>query len=756
MTSPLITYIDQAKNAYKSRLAEDMYKALAEAKNILQEAGQSSTIIEAEVQAAYIRLWMLYHDWQKTGETHGLLKQHLTELEVLEQAEAEDYLRLTCLTDCTLEDFEKILLLHPENQQLILDLGKYYLSQKHYEKAIICFQQVRRHWIGNHLALTYLYLCQHQWLNSTFGTDLAGIDEENLEKVLTIAHDMTDGKLCLELLEKFSGTSKVSESSKLAYKAIGLSWLDQWKEASEVWNALPEEIELPIEGVLAYAEYCNLSGQYSKTITLLTSWTDKYQQQSPEACTLEELLVLWQSDDSITMYQQLQVYVLLGKALLQTGKPEDAIQISDKALELKADDPVALQEAAKIHFAAGDFEKAIDLMKRARRHGLQEKFFLSAMADFYFQSKNWGSTKAVLEEYHKRELPTPQTLYLGGVANYHLGNFQDAYNLLSQCISSNTSYRAGALYYRILLLRAHHKFNEAVADITQLLPYYSKESADYWHIMLLMGDMAYQLGDYDHAYAYLVNVHLRVPLKNPHRLYLQMLIHKGHGRGQKVPADIEKLSESTLIEPAKDATDFVHNANVYQQVGRLIDASEAFEKAAENGYLPEMHYEKAFYAAFKAEAYDRSITLYEKIITCNPGRFDKNLYANYAFALFKTGDYHRTIEAYKIMLYTYPAISGDDDTIMKWGRVITEAYYLVGNYDEAIRHAGIMLSKMTAPDGWYMKLLQKIAEEREDGDDYSRYGLLQSIAFSNQKLDEKEEFNMKTLKVKLIHKIDDV
>lgn len=711
MTSPLSPCIDQAKKAYKSRLAEDMYTALTEAGNILQEAGQHSTPIDAGAHATCIRLWMLYHDWQKTGKIYDLLKQHLTELEALGQVKAEDYLHLTRLRECTLEDFEKIIPLYPENQQLIIDLGKYYLHQKHDEKAIICFRQARRQWTGSHLALAHLYQCQHQWLMSNFGTDLAAINEDNLEQVLAIARDMKDGKLCLELLEKYGGTGKISETAKLTCKAMAYAWLEQWEEASGIWNDLPEGAELSFEGVLAHAEYCNLSKQYSKTIAALNDWVDKYQLPSLDALDLEELLALWQSDDSITLYQQLQVYILLSKALLQTGQHEEAIQISEKALELKADDPVALQEAAKTYFATGNFEKAIELMKKARRNGLQEKLFLSTMADFYFQHQDWGSAKAVLEEYHKREIPTPQTLYLAGVANYHLGNFQEAYHLLSQCIADNHGYRAGALYYRILLLRAHHKFSEAVADIRQLLPYYSNDSTDYWYIMLLMGDMAYQLGDYDHAYEYLINVHLRVPLKNPHRLYLQMLIHQGYGRGQEVAVDIEKLSESTLIEPAKEATDFVHNAHVYQQLGRLKEASELFETAAEAGYLPEMHYKRAFNVAFEAEDYDHMVTLYGKIETCNPGIFDQNIYSKYAFALFKTGDYHRTIESYKTMLYTYPSVSAKDDIIMKWGRVITEAYYLAGNHDEAIRHACIMLSKMKTPDTWYTELLQKIAEE---------------------------------------------
>ena len=708
MTSSFNTCIDQAKNAYKSRLAEDMHAALVEAKDILKQAEQDSEPIEAKEQATYIRLWMLYHVRQKTKEIYSIVKQHLTELEDLGLATADDYLQLTRLVDCQLEDLEKIIPLYPENHQLILDLGKYYLHQKDFENAILCFRQVLKCCAGHHLALSWLYQSQQQWLISHCGADLSGFNEANPDKVLAMVHDMADSKLYLELLEKYKGITQATEPKHQIYAATAYARMGQWEEASKLWNALPEDVDLPVDGVLIRAEYYNLSRQYSKTITLLSDWVERDQPQSHKIQSLQELLTAWQSDTGITMYQQLNVCSLLAKALLQTEKQAEAIQTLEKALALKADDPVVLQEAAKAYFVTGEFEKAIELMKKARRNGLQEKFFLSTMADFYFQSGDWQSTQTVLEEYHKREMPIPQTLYHAGVANYHLGNFQKAYHLLSQCIlAGKHGYRASALYYRILLLRANHKFNEAIKDIMQLLPYYSNESADYWHIMLLLGDMAYYLGDYDHAYEYLINVHARVPLKNPHRLYLQMLIHQGHGRGQEQAVDIEKLSESTLIEQPKDATEFVHNANVYQQLGRQKEASMAFEKAAEAGYAPELHYKKAFYAAFEVEDYDRVISLYEKIQTSNPALFNQDLYSRYAFALFKKGDYNGTIEAYKTLLYTYPAISADEGILMKWGRVITEAYYLAGNYDEAVRHASIMLSKMKQPDEWYIKLLKK-------------------------------------------------
>lgn len=708
MASSFITCIDQAKNAYKSRLAEDMYSALVEAKDILKQAEQDSEPVEAKEQATYNRLWMLYYGWQKTNEAYDILKQHLTALEGLELATSEDYLQLTRLKDCQLEDFEKIIPLYPENYSLILDLGKYYLHQRDFEKAIICFRQVLKYCAGHHLALTCLYQCQHQWLISHCGPDLSEINEDHLDKVLAIAHDMADSKLYLELLGKYKGIAQSTEPNHQIYTATAYARMGQWEEASKLWNALPEDADRPVEGMLIQAEYYNLSRQYSETITLLSGWVEHYQPKNYEVQNLQELLATWQSDVSITIYQQLKVYMLLAKALLQAEKQAEAIQTLERALALKADDPVVLQETAKVYFTTGESEKAIELMKKARRNGLQEKFFLSTMADFYFQSGDWQSTQTVLEEYHKKEMPIPKTLYHAGVANYHLGNFQKGYHLLSQCIAGNHSYRAGGLYYRILLLRANHMFNEAIEDIKQLLPYYSNESTDYWHIMLLLGDMAYQLGDYDHAYEYLVNVHTRVPLQNPHRLYLQMLIHRGHGRGQEPAVDIEKLSESTLIEQPKDATDLVHNANVYQQLGRQKDASVAFEKAAEAGYAPELHYKKAFYAAFEVEDYDRVTSLYEKIHTSNPTLFNQDIYSRYAFALFKAGDYNGTIEAYKTMLYTYPSISADEGILMKWGRVITEACYLAGNYDETVRHASIMLSKMKQPDEWYIKLLKKL------------------------------------------------
>ncbi|WP_417200017.1 tetratricopeptide repeat protein [Bizionia sp.] len=747
MSTQFESYIKEIKEAFIAKEIESAEIKLDEAKVALSNFTEEEAEANTAVIAKFHRLSMSFlRDFVKNrsaDDTHNDKVYHLRALEKLGMAEVDDYLRLSANQekyDVTL--FEKILLTKPEHPQLIRDLGKYYLHKQQYENALICLKRAMDLCPEDLSTTSSLYECCYLYAEHLQAKE--ELDAEQLEKILMLYTEMHDGAACLNILNSNLG-NRLPANVKENYLAISYYRTNDSQQALNLWNKLYKEDRLSAKSIIAYAEFSMINHDYAIATDLLEGTLGHRKAALPQADTIEDLLSGWGEDDSNNLCDTLHSYALLGSIQSQFGATDNAEELLKEGLNLKPNDTELLLELAKLYVSQEKMDEAVVQLNLARKAGLKEPRYLVEMAEIYFRIAEWGKTLELINQYHSIDVATSLSTYLGGVAASYLGNKSDAYHLLTLCINGFYlhHYRSDALYHRATLSRSVFRFQEAIEDVKEALAYNTNEGEFYRRLELLRGDLLFNLGQYEQSFDCLARAHQQSPLRGQMLLYLQVLVDSKYLEGKEVPDNIPALSNESIIQHPKDALDDVYNAKVYSILGQHINSAECFVAAAEAGYLPEVHYKKAFNLAVKAEAFTFVIELYhqmnEKFI------LDFNTTANYAFALYKSERYEETIPAYEEMAYRYPEMMESTEKAKIWSHTIAHCYQMLGRYDEAIQYYSILLSGMKIYDRGFVKRLQEIAEQRPDTNDFSRYSLLQYMKFANIALNEAEEESLKNL-----------
>ncbi|WP_375578868.1 hypothetical protein ABWH96_17885 [Marivirga tractuosa] len=692
-----------------------------------------------------ISLLQNLHQKQAVGDLYEKLIVHLEELKKLDLATADDYLKISCHTEkLDISILEDILLKEPEHAQLIRDLGKYYLRKQEHEKAWICLRKAKDLCPEDRSTAANLYECCRKYTDNLLDDNTLNINQA--EKLLKLYTEIYDSNSCLEVLNGPIGKQLPMEV-KENYLAISYFRLAKYSEALALWRKLHEKDKLNSISRIAFAEFEAMNGNIEMVTDLLNHQTEFKKSDFSSATKINDLLAIWNVGSSKS--EALHAYALLGHVNLQQNNSDKAEAIVKEGLELKPDDVALLLILVKVYILQNKSYQAIITLNFARKSGLSEPKFLLETAALYFRWAEWREALDLINQYHSIDLGTPDSSYIGGVAARNIGETTNAYQLLNLCITGFQSHALtiDALYQRATMSRSVFRFEEAMQDVEWAIRNVSEENILHRKFKILKGDLLFNLGQYEASYKSLIQTHRQQALEDQPLLYLQMLVHSGFGKEDGRPENLPILSNESIIQHPQDALDHIYNGKVQIMLKQYLDAAKSFVNAADEGYLPEIHYKKAFDMAKKAEAREYLIELYhvmeKKFI------LDFNTTAIYAFALYKTEKYEATISAYEAMAYKYPEMTQSKESRKIWSHTIAHSFQKLGQYKEAIQFYGILLSHMEIHDKGFMKRLQEIAEQRSDRDDFSRYSLLQYMKFENIALSEKEQKSLEALEIQM-------
>ncbi|GAA5023606.1 hypothetical protein GCM10011506_06590 [Marivirga lumbricoides] len=752
MTQEFIQCLSEAKECYKELKKAKMHAELKKASTYYQQVREEAA---ADDLALYHQLHIRFYLWQDgqkdVDNRANMVFQHLSELEQLDKATAKEYELATSLyAQASFDVFENAFRLYPHNAVIKTNLAKYYVHNGQIAEAKKCL----KHAFEEAPFDLSILIEEHE----IAGAELAKITDfeadhvppEAFEEVLKLSHEAHKADFCLALLEKEEAKDHFTEEARIHLECINLCRSDDWQSALDKWPYIYDEetIESPI-GKVAYAEILTMTGEYEEITQLLEDFPAYSAPRVPNS--IKELMEHETTSIPASVYAQM--HYVHANALRGLSLHDGALDQHEKSLGILPDNALAIIGKVRAHFDLEEYSDSLTLLNEAFASGLDQKTYYREFAEMYFALGDWKNVIKVLNAFHQNEMVTSRSAYLMGLALYFLRHTQEALQWLTKTITefSETYNTRQALYYRALLYRSLFYFNEAIKDINQLVPLCSVNSREYWDAMLLMADMAYQVGAFDRSYEYLAHIHSHHPLSGIYLLYLQLLIHDGHHKQSKieVPEGIELLSEKSIISAPKDALDHLINAKVLSIMNKYAEAAEAFTQVAELGFKPGTHYGQAFHHAFEAKDFDKVVELYDKVIQHAPKLFDDVYGARWAFSLYKLERYDEAIAAYKEILYDYPVIAEDLDSSIKWTSVMFEAHRKKGYYEDALKYLSTKCSQKQESTYYDLRALEEIAANQKEYSELSHLGTLLIMDYSEMELSQKELGKLNRLRNKI-------
>ncbi|UII28308.1 tetratricopeptide repeat protein [Fulvivirga maritima] len=724
----------------------------------LNKAARLLPEIEDEEQlTAYHKLSMKILSWLYPADEQNAASvlSHLDALEGLNQADEADYVYATTYYAwCDIDIFEKGLKLFPKSIGLKKNLANYFEHQGEYEKAQACLTEVMDQTPYDLDALMDSQIFYQRETETLAGKDHSDINESNIKRLVEVTGKSYQIHLQQALLTSDVAASILIDNEVSSHLSLNYARQGEWQQAGETWHALSTEEALDNDSLLAFAELNNMSSRYEGTLALLENYEAPSTQDSFNS--LEDAIKHWESKTP-TSRQYSRALYLKGVALKAEGKAEQAIALYDQALEIMPTNTQATLGKARAYYALQNYEDSFNLINKAYELGLSNTAYYNEYAEIYFGLRDTQRLYQILNRLHQTEMVRARTAYLMGVALYGGGQFKNAVEWLTKCIENFGSHHdmANAIYYRALAYRAEFNFTEAIKDTQALFQFYPQGSPNYWHAMLLMGDMAYQLNANDKAYDYFVAVNAHQPLEGIYKLYMQLLIHDGYNEGSEygTPENIGDLSLESLIHEPKDAIDYLVNAKVFSIFDMPKEAVEACIKVAELGFKPDVYYYSAFNTAYAAKQYAIVVNLYHKILELVPTAFNDVLSAKWAFSLYKLERYEETVKAYQEILYNFPSISDDLDSTIKWAKVIAESHYHLGHYNEAVKYLGIVCSRKKQLSYQDLFDFEKYLTCSDDYDPFTQYSLLKTLEEDGAELSEEQQAKLKKIEIKLLNEL---
>lgn len=753
MTQEFIQCLTEAKECYQDLKTAKMHAALKKASTYYQQVLEEAA---PDDLALYHQLHIRFYLWQggqKDDEARAnRVFQHLHELEQMEKTTAKAYELATSLyAHAPFSLFENAFRLYPENAVIKTHLAKYYAHNGQTAEAKKCLKYAFEEAPFDLSILMEEHTLAGEELVKITDFAVENVPSEDFEEILQRAHEAHKADFCLDLLETEEAENHFSEEERIHLECINLCRRGIWQNALDKWPYIYDEdtIESPV-GKVAYAEVLTMTGEYEEITQLFEGFPEYTGKEKPSS--IDEL-INFEETGHIPAIVHAQKHYVHAKALRGLSLGDGALDQQEKSLSILPENPDVMLGKVRTHFDLEEYSDAFILLNEAFAKGLDQKTYYREFSEMYFALGDWENVIKVLNAFHQSQMVTSRSSYLMGMALYFLQQKQGALKWLTKTIEefSGTYNAHRALYYRALIYRSLFYFNEAIKDVNQLIPLCSPNSKEYWDAMLLMADVAYQVGAFDRAYEYLAHIHKNHPLSGIYLLYLQLLIHDGYHKQSEieVPEGIELLSEESIISAPKDALDHLINAKILSITNKYAEAAEAFTQVAELGFKPGPHYGQAFHHAFEAKAFDKVVALYDKLIQHAPKLFDDVFGARWAFSLYKLERYDEAIAAYKEILYDYPEISQDHESAVKWTNVMFEAHRKNGYYEDSLKYLITKCSKKQESTYYDLRALEEIAANQKAYNELSHLGTLLIMDHSGIELSETQLNNLNRLRNKI-------
>ncbi|MEQ9049643.1 MAG: tetratricopeptide repeat protein [Marinoscillum sp.] len=264
------------------------------------------------------------------------------------------------------------------------------------------------------------------------------------------------------------------------------------------------------------------------------------------------------------------------------------------------------------------------------------------------------------------------------------------------------------------------------------------DSRDSLTVLLALGDIRYQLGQFDRAYVQYEGAHKMAEsmrLDYEKALALKGLAHILWRTGENIKATTFIIESIELSRKQRDTTAMITSSNIlagiYMSVGNLDDAGKLYQEALSmaldnrDSLNIAQSYEYLGVLEFFREDYYRAIDLYEKALLINLS-MDRGLesginYSNIAESLNKLGEYREALKYLKKgerVMKRYDFLSG-----------LIFVYYTMGDTYTSLRQYDLGIE-------FYQQSLNLMEQSGETREKQMVYGLMAENFAAQNKFEE--------------------
>jgi len=274
-------------------------------------------------------------------------------------------------------------------------------------------------------------------------------------------------------------------------------------------------------------------------------------------------------------------YSVLGDAYLQKGEPSKALEMIEKYIALNPTDVHPLNSKAEIQLYIGQYDQAITNCERILA---TEPEFLSAriiLARAFIAQGKYSHALETLSQY----MELAKNLYFMSIGhtvkvNIHFlrGELKQALDTVEQAIAmDSTNVEAHWMHGRILL-QAEDKnaLDDAVAALDRAL--LAQGGLDgRWFLYHLQSEMALSEGAFDRA---IERFDKALDLGNQDRSFYLAALANAYERSGQMQKAAEQYNLALAFNPNNALASFAI-ARTFEELGKLAEAREAYEKVAE-------------------------------------------------------------------------------------------------------------------------------------------------------------------------------
>jgi tetratricopeptide (TPR) repeat protein len=150
-------------------------------------------------------------------------------------------------------------------------------------------------------------------------------------------------------------------------------------------------------------------------------------------------------------FSQLNAYIAYASNRL--GNPLEAAKYYTDLLKTDSTKADYIEAASNTYKAIGDTAKALQILKKGRRHLPDDKFLLLDEANIYNNQKDYGSMGPLLPQLLDQNPNSAEVAFIAANCYDHLNNFDKAESLYLRSIELNGSlyepvYNLGVLYFK--------------------------------------------------------------------------------------------------------------------------------------------------------------------------------------------------------------------------------------------------------------------------------------------------------------------